>query len=137
MNERQIQHATIAQPRIKALVVEDREDVAMSLAMLLERLGYTVQVAHRAFEALEKGARLRPDVIFLDIGLPDQSGYDVCKEMRRSRWADKAFIAALSGHNEPADMIRSASTGFDRHMAKPMEFDTLQEILPIVKGRAI
>ena len=136
MNERQIQHASTAQHRLKALVVDDREDVAMSLAMLLERLGYTVQVAHRAKEALEKGPHFRPDVIFLDIGLPDQSGYDVCKDMRRSEWAAQAFIVALTGHNEPADMIRSANTGFDRHVAKPMEFDTLQEILLIVKDRA-
>ena len=87
---------------------------------MLERLGYTVQVAHCAKEALEKGLRFKPDVIFLDIGLSDQPGYDACKDMRRSEWASQAFIVALTGHNELADMIRSANTGFDRHVAKPL-----------------
>ncbi len=136
MNERQMRSSPTSQHSLRALVVEDREDVAMSLAMLLERLGYSVQVAPTAKEALEHGAHFKPEVIFLDIGLPDQSGYDVCKDMRRSEWASKAFIVALTGRNEPSDMIRSANTGFDRHVAKPMGFDTLQEILLIVNDRA-
>jgi len=131
-----IQPSSIAQKPIRALVVDDRDDVALSLALLLRKLGYSVQVAHYAQEALAKGAALRPDVVFLDIGLPDSSGYDVCKEMRDSDWGINSYIVALTGRNEAADMIRCAHTGFDRHVAKPMEYSTLQEILGTVQVRA-
>ena len=123
-------------PLARVLVVDDRTDVARSLAMVLERMRYRVEVAHNAKDALEKGGDLRPDIIFLDIGLPDISGYDVCKEMRQSEWGLTSFIVAVTGRDSPADVIRSAQTGFDRHVAKPMDFATLKEILHVVKTRA-
>lgn len=126
-----------ARSSVRALVVDDRDDVALGLALLLRHLGYTVQVAYDAHEALLKGADLRPDIVFLDIGLPDLSGYDVCKEMRASEWGAEAYIVAVTGRNEAADVIRAANTGFDRHVAKPMEFATLQEVLETVKTKAV
>lgn len=104
--------------------------------MLLKRLGHGVHMAFFGREALEKAAAERPDVIFLDIGLPDLSGYDVCKEIRQSDWGPKCFMVALTGRNEPADLVHAANSGFDRHVAKPMDFATLQEILHVVKTRA-
>lgn len=124
-----------AHPPLRALVVDDRDDVAMGLGLLLKKLGYTVQIAYRAKEALEKGPVMRPDVIFLDIGLPDLSGYDVCKEIRHSEWGLNAFIVAVTGRNEPADVIRSANSGFDRHVGKPMSYGTLKEILETAETR--
>ena len=136
MKERTIEQATTAPQPLRALVVDDRDDVAMGLALLLKKLGYAVQVANQAHEALEKGEIFRPDVVFLDIGLPDLSGYEVCMEMRRSPWGAKAFIVAVTGRNEASDMLRAANTGFDRHVGKPMGFDTLREILRTVETRA-
>lgn len=120
---------------LRALVVDDREDVAMGLAVLLKHLGYAVQVANLAHEALEKGETLQPAVVFLDIGLPDQNGYDVCKEMRGTPWGAKAFIVAVTGRSEAADLLRAANTGFDRHVVKPMGLGTLREILRIAQDR--
>lgn len=120
---------------LRALVVDDREDVAMGLAVLLKHLGHAVQVANLAQEAMQKGERLRPAVVFLDIGLPDQNGYDVCKEMRGTPWGAKAFIVAVTGRSEAADLLRAANTGFDRHVVKPMALGTLREILRIVQDR--
>jgi DNA-binding response OmpR family regulator len=117
------------------LVVDDRVDVAMSLALLLKQQGYKVQMANHAHEALEKAGLFLPDVVFLDIGLPDLSGYDVCLEMRRSEWGAKAFIVAVTGRNEAEDLLRAAQTGFDRHVGKPMGFGTLREILRTVETR--
>lgn len=114
---------------LRALVVEDRPDVAMGLELILKGLGLTVQVAYDAQQAFQKGADLKPDVIFLDIGLPDISGYDVCREIRQSDWGGRSFIVALTGRDEPEDMIRAAHMGFDRHVGKPMALATLQEIL--------
>ena len=136
MNERTITQSTTTHQPLRALVVDDRDDVAMGLAMFLEQLGYTVQVANQAQEALEKGGLFRPDVVFLDIGLPDLSGYEVCVEMRRSEWGANAFIVAVTGRSETSDMLRAAETGFDRHVSKPMGFGTLREILRTVETRA-
>lgn len=136
MTERMIKRGITTQHPLRALVVDDRDDVAMGLALLLKKLGYTVQVAHQAHEALDKGEIFQPDVVFLDIGLPDRSGYEVCMEMRQSLWGAKAFIVAVTGRNEAADMLRAANTGFDRHVGKPMGFDTLREILRTVETRA-
>ncbi len=114
---------------LRVLVVEDSGDVAVTLALLLKQLGHTVQVANTAQEALTQGATFRPALVFLDIGLPDLSGFDVCKQMRGSEWGEKTFIVALTAWNEPSDLVRSANAGFDRHIGKPMFFGTLQEIL--------
>ena len=117
------------------MVVDDRDDVAISLSLLLKQLGLGTQVAFNAKEALAKGPTVLPDVIFLDIGLPDLSGYDVCKEIRATEWGRNAFIVALTARNEPEDVLHSANSGFDRHVAKPMPYKTLQDILEIVRTR--
>ena len=126
---------TVTQQPLRALVVDDREDVAMGLALMLKKLGHTVQVAYHALGALQLGERLRPDVVFLDIGLPDRSGYEVCMEMRRKEWGAKVFIVAVTGRNDPSDMLRAANTGFDQHVGKPMSFGTLTEILRTVEAK--
>lgn len=125
------------QPPLRALVVDDRDDVAMSLAMLLKHLGHTVEVAFNAHEALQKVQDFTPDVIFLDIGLPDLSGHDVCKEIRDSELGLKPYIVAVTGRDEAEDLLRAAHTGFDRHVGKPMPIDTLKEILHTVQMRAL
>ncbi len=136
MQEEMNEQNTTAHEPLRALVVDDRDDVAMGLALLLKKLGYTVQVANQAQEALEKGALFAPALVFLDIGLPDRSGYEVCMEMRRSDWGATAFIVAVTGRNEAADVLRAAHTGFDRHVGKPMDISTLREILHTVETRA-
>ncbi|HEY0977825.1 MAG TPA: response regulator [Flavobacteriales bacterium] len=133
--QRLAQREPHAKRALRALVVDDRDDVAMGLELLLMQMHYTVQVANSAHEALEKGGPLQPDVIFLDIGLPDLNGYEVCKEMREREWGSKAFIVALTGRNEPSDVLRAANTGFDRHVGKPMDLKTLREILSTVEAR--
>lgn len=116
---------------LRALVVDDRDDVAMGLAVLLKALGHVVRIAHSGQEALETGERFLPDVVFLDIGLPDKSGFEVCMDMRTTPWGQNAVIVAVTGHNEPSDLLRAANTGFDRHVGKPMGIGTLQEILTL------
>jgi DNA-binding response OmpR family regulator len=136
MNEQMMESGNTAQVPLRALVVDDRDDVAMGLALLLKQMGYNVQVANQAQEALDKGELFRPHMVFLDIGLPDRSGYDACLDMRRSEWGAKAFITAVTGRNEPVDVLRAAHTGFDRHVGKPMDHGTLKEILRSVANRA-
>jgi len=136
MSAQSMQHGhNQTQQPLRVLVVDDREDVALGLAVLLKKLGHTVQVAYHAQGALQLGERLRPDVVFLDIGLPDRSGYEVCMEMRRKDWGTKPYIVAVTGRNDPADMLRAANTGFDQHVGKPMSFGTLTEILHTVEAK--
>ena len=135
--EEVIQNGEPVYPPLRVMVVEDRPDVAEGLEMLLVHLGHTVEVAHKAHEALQSGPDFKPDVILLDIGLPDLSGYDVCKEIRASSWGLNKFVVAVTGRDEPSDVIRTAHTGFDRHVAKPMALDTLKDILHTVQKRVV
>ncbi|MGV9012209.1 MAG: response regulator [Flavobacteriales bacterium] len=137
MFHRNVQHSEAALTPTRALVVDDQVDIATSLALLLKHLGYSVQVAHSANEATMVGEDFRPDVIFLDIGLPDNSGYEVCKAIRGSDWGPVTFIVALTGRDEPEDLIRAANTGFDRYVVKPMNVNTLKEILEVVKSKSV
>ncbi len=121
---------------MNALVVEDNADAALSLDLLLRSWGCVVQVVHFGLDAMAEGDRSMPNVGFLDIGLPDTSGHDVCMEMRGRQWGAKAFIVALTGRDEPNDVIRTALTGFDRHVSKPMEPSMLLEILKLAKSKA-
>lgn len=135
MEPNNLHQATSSPVALRTLVVDDRKDMTLSLSMLLNEMGHRVDVAHDADEALRKADAIHPDIIFLDIGLPDQSGYDVCKELRQHSWGVQAYIVALTGRNEPADLLRAANTGFDRHVGKPMELATLKEILHLAGTR--
>ena len=118
---------------LRAMIVEDRPDVALGYELLLRRLDHTVQTVYTAAEALLVGASFDPGVIFVDIGLPDGSGYELCKEFRLKDWGRTAYIVAVTGRDEPEDLLRAATTGFDRHVAKPMKLATLKEILAHVQ----
>jgi DNA-binding response OmpR family regulator len=120
---------------LRALVVEDRPDVALGLELSLRHLGHRVEVAHKAKDALQKGPRFQPQLVLLDIGLPDLSGFDVCKEIRSSIWGSQAYIVAVTGRGEPSDLIHTAVSGFDRHVCKPMSLGTLQEIINTVANK--
>ncbi len=128
------QNLSAPQP-LRAMVVEDRPDVALGLELLLRHLGHTVQVAHLASEALAKGPVFKPQIVLLDLGLPDLTGFDVCKEIRASDWGTGSYVVAVTGRDEPSDLIRTASCGFDRHVCKPMSLADLREILQTVTDK--
>jgi CheY-like chemotaxis protein len=114
---------------LRVLVVDDLEEAALMLGLIMKRMGHVVKLAHGAREALEKARALEPEVVFLDIGLPDGNGYDVCRALRRQPWGRKALIVAVTGRSDPADLKRSEEAGFDRHVVKPMGFGVLHEIM--------
>jgi PAS domain S-box-containing protein len=109
----------------RVLVVDDNRDSAESLAMMLQLSGYEVHKAHDGLEAIEVAARLRPDVILLDIGLPSLNGYDVCRRMREQDESSEAFILALTGWGQEEDKRRSTAAGFDGHLVKPVNLARL------------
>ena len=111
------------------LIVDDSEDGAESLAMLLEFGGHTTYQAHDGVAALEAANRLRPDAVLLDIGLPGLNGYEVCSRIRNEPWGKQMMLVALTGWGQDEDRHRSREAGFDAHMVKPVDFDVLLELL--------
>ena len=113
----------------RVLIVDDNEDGAKSLAMLLEFGGHTTYQAHDGVAALEAAHRLRPDAVLLDIGLPGLNGYEVCSRIRNEPWGKQITLVAITGWGQDEDLHRSREAGFDAHMVKPVDFDVLLELL--------
>lgn len=113
----------------KILVVDDNEDSAESLAMLLQLRGHTTALAHDGIEAVEAADRFQPDVVLLDIGLPRLDGFDVCRKLRERPWGASALVIALSGWGQDGDRQKSKDAGFDAHMVKPLDHAALTKLL--------
>ena len=111
------------------LIVDDNRDGAESLARLLGVQGNEIHVARDGEEALDAAARLRPDVILLDIGLPKMNGYEVCRRIRREPWGRGISIIALTGWGQKEDRRRSEEAGFNAHLVKPVKYDDVMELL--------
>jgi PAS domain S-box-containing protein len=116
-------------PRLRILVVDDNIDAAESMTMALELLGYQAQAVHGGLRGLQAAEEFRPDVILLDIGLPDLNGYEVARRIRASARGNEVFIIAASGWGQEADKRLALDAGFDSHLTKPVDFDKLQELL--------
>ena len=98
------------------LIVEDEESITTPLAEALERDGFKPEIAHTVAEALGRGRTLRPDLVLLDIGLPDGSGLDVCRELRST---SNVPIIILSARGEEADRVVGLELGADDYVVKP------------------
>jgi CheY-like chemotaxis protein len=113
----------------RLLIVDDNQDAALSLAMLLERGGAEVQVAHDGMSALEMAASFQPAMIFLDIGMPGMDGHEVARRIRKDASLASMVLVALTGWGSVEDRRRSAEAGFDHHLVKPVTLEALQEVL--------
>jgi signal transduction histidine kinase len=112
----------------RVLVVDDNQDSAESLAALLEALGHEVHAAHDGRQALEL-ARLAPDLVLLDIGMPGMSGHEVARRLRADTGLCDTVLIALTGYGTDEDRRASREAGFDGHLVKPIDFDALERIL--------
>lgn len=113
----------------RVLVVDDNKDTAESMARLLRRRGFTVDLAFDGPAAVEKARTFDPHVVLLDIGLPGQSGYEVVEQLHRDHRHDKTLFVAMSGYGQEEDQRLSLEAGFDYHLVKPVDFGRLGEIL--------
>jgi signal transduction histidine kinase len=116
-------------PRIRVLVVDDNQDAADSLAMLLELLGASVAVAHDGPSALAELARVRPSAVLMDIGLPGMDGFEVARIIRRDPTLSKLLLIALTGWGQEEDRRRAHEAGFDHHLVKPADLAVLKSLL--------
>jgi PAS domain S-box-containing protein len=110
---------------VRVLVVDDNTDAADMLALLLSGVGCDVRTAYRGHVALQEAERFRPDLLLLDIGLPDMSGHEVCRRIREQEWGRSMVIVAVTGWGQDADRQRSVHAGFDRHLVKPVDHDEI------------
>jgi signal transduction histidine kinase len=113
----------------RILVVDDNKDAAKSLAMLLRLDGHEVRVAHGGTAALESTEAELPEVIFLDIGMPNVDGYQVAERLRARPDAGRVLLVALTGYGQEADRRRSERVGFDCHLVKPVEPADIKRLL--------
>ena len=118
-----------SQDRIRVLVVEDNADAAESMEMLLRQLGHEVWVAGDGRSGLSLAERERPEVVLLDIGLPELNGLEVARRIRRQPWGERMFLVALTGWGQEDDRRRSREAGFDHHLVKPVDPVTLANLL--------
>ena len=114
---------------LRVLVVDDNEDSAAGLGMLLEMTGNEVCTAHDGIAALGAAERFRPHVVLLDIGLPKMDGYDVARTIRRQPWGERTVLIAVTGWGEASDRLRSREAGFDHHLVKPVDIGGLMKLL--------
>lgn len=114
----------------RILVVDDNVDAANTLAELFKLSGHDVHVAHDGNAAIRTAQACEPDVIFLDIGLPDMSGHDVARALRGTSRFRATCIVALTGWGTDTDRARSRESGFDLHLTKPAPVDTIRQLLP-------
>ena len=115
--------------RWKILVADDSQDGADSLAFLLKAAGHDVHTAYDGRTAIQLAEELKPDVVLLDIGMPEVSGYDVARAIRRESWGRGIRLFALTGWGQAEHRRRSLEVGFDDHLVKPVELDMLENLL--------
>jgi signal transduction histidine kinase/ActR/RegA family two-component response regulator len=112
----------------RILVVDDNKPAADGLSKLLQlRGGHEIAVAYTGADGIEKAAEFDPMVIILDIGLPDQSGYDVAKRLRSNGYTQK--LVALTGFGQDDDKRRAVEAGFNHHLTKPIGFSDIERLL--------
>ena len=119
----------LAMPGARILVVDDNADAADSLGSLLQLEGHTVLVTYTSTDALAKLAEFKPDIVLLDIGLPEIDGYEIARRIRASPDHRHVRLVALTGYGQADDRQRATTSGFDAHLVKPVEFSALQRVL--------
>jgi CheY-like chemotaxis protein len=120
-DEQPISVASSNEPRrSRVLVVDDNRDAAESLAALLRLDRHEVLIAYGGREAVLVAERERPDLVLLDIGMPDIDGYEVTRRLRANEQVPDARIVAISGYGQAADREKSIAAGCDGHLVKPV-----------------
>ena len=120
--------AAMADP-LSVLVVDDNRDAADALVALLSAHGYRACAAYSGASAIGQADNVHPDVVLLDIGMPETTGFDVARALRDYRRAPKPVIIAVTGASEPSDKLAARMAGFDHYLVKPVEVQSLVELL--------
>jgi CheY-like chemotaxis protein len=115
--------------RRRVLVVDDNRDTAEALAELLRDFGHDVATAHDGESAIESARTQRPELVLLDIGLPEIDGFEVARRLRSEIGLHDAILVALTGYGEDRHRQLAREAGFDHHVTKPVDVSKLEELL--------
>jgi CheY-like chemotaxis protein len=130
--EGSVEHTPRVEPRgggpLRIVVVEDNDDNRLTFEELLRDSGHQVQSARDGLSGVELILREKPDVAFVDVGLPGMDGFSVAKRVRETGPLSVRLVA-LTGYGMPEDHARALAAGFDRHLLKPLEVDALSRLL--------
>jgi|SRR5215207_10470713 len=113
----------------RVLIADDNEDSATMLSLIVKLQGHTVFTAFNGEQALELAEKERPDVLVLDIGMPQMDGYKVAQCIRRFPWGQRVKLIAATGYGEAQDVERAKAAGFDHHLLKPMEAEAIERLI--------
>jgi CheY-like chemotaxis protein len=126
--------ATLSPRRV--LVVDDNQDAADSVGMLLTLLGLDAHVAYNGPDALEAFATFQPAVVLMDIGMPGMDGYEVARRIRLLPESEDVILIALTGWGQEEDRQRTLNAGFDYHLIKPTNVSALETLFVSLESRA-
>jgi signal transduction histidine kinase len=121
--------------RCRALIVDDNRDSADTMAMMLQMLGHDTECIYDPRQTTDAVASFDPDIVFLDIGMPGLSGYDVARSLRASAGAQLTLVA-VTGWGHAEDRRRTAEAGFDHHLVKPADMAAISGICNSLTPRA-
>jgi CheY-like chemotaxis protein/two-component sensor histidine kinase len=121
--------ASLARSGIRILIVDDNVDAAATLTQALTHLGYHARFAHDAPTALRVADELRPDIAFLDLGLPVMDGYELAARLRALPGLAGMHLVALTGYGQDADRARTLHAGFHHHLVKPVAMEELEAVI--------
>jgi CheY-like chemotaxis protein len=113
----------------RVLLADDNRDAADSLGLLLRLSNHEVRIVHGGRAALDIAESFRPDVALLDIAMPELDGYSVARALRQAPWGAGIRLIALTGRGHEEDKRRASAAGFDHHLTKPINPETLEQLL--------
>lgn len=122
-----------AGPKYRVLIVDDNRDSAQTMGWTMEMLGLSYELAFDGASGISKAAAYKPNIVLLDIGLPDMTGYEVCATMKRELLPASAVFIAQTGWGQPDDKARAQQSGFDYHLVKPVNMQDLKKIIEEIK----
>ena len=118
-------------PRVasRVVIIDDNQDAAHTLAMLVEQLGGSASMAHDAASGLAAVQEFQPDIVFLDIGMPGTDGYETCRRIRQVPAHRNIVVVAVTGWGQSQDKQRALDAGFDAHLTKPVDPTALASVI--------
>lgn len=113
----------------RVLIIDDNVDAASLLSMVVSAYGHHAEVANSGRDGLEIASAFRPDIVFLDIGMPEMSGYEVAVALRQLPLLKDVYIAAVTGWNDASTRAQVISAGFNLHLTKPAAVESILDVL--------
>jgi len=116
----------------RVLIVDDNKDVADSLGRWIQAYGYEVKIVYCGSDAIAETTSFQPDMVLLDIGMPEMNGYQTVSEIRKQRLDVHLIVVAVTAWSDDEHKRQAYDSGFDLHVTKPMREETLHELLSLL-----